>query len=124
TRFLPRLVIEHHAGRTGPASVSEQHLDAAVMLADVSGFTALAERLAAGGAHGAEELTRRLNAYFGPLIDRIVASGGDVVKFAGDALLVLWPASGDPQAAVWRAAHCGQRLQEFSEREQADGPTR
>jgi class 3 adenylate cyclase/tetratricopeptide (TPR) repeat protein len=124
TRYLPRLVIAHHGGRTGPAGVSEQHLDAAVMLADVSGFTALAERLAAEGAHGAEELTRTLNAYFGPLIDRILASGGDVVKFAGDALLVLWPVNGDPEDAVWRAAHCARRLQDFSEREQSDGPTR
>jgi len=38
----------------------------------------------------------------------IDSHGGDVVKFAGDALLALWTAA-DPDAktgAVWRAAYC------------------
>src|SRR5207253_220571 len=111
----------HHRGRTAPRAVpSEQRLAAAVMLADVSGFTKLAERLAQRGPDGAEALTGHLNAYFGPLIELIHAAGGDVVKFAGDALVVLFPV-GDPgggtvgdehlAAATLRAAACGLRLQ-------------
>ena len=70
----------------------EIDLDAsAVLFADISGFTALSERLAAKGADGVEELTQILNAYFGRLIEVIVDHGGDVVKFAGDALLAFWP---------------------------------
>lgn len=62
-----------------------------MLLADISGFTRLSERLAASGPTGTEELTRLLNAYFGPVIDLITRHGGDVVKFAGDALLAVWP---------------------------------
>ena len=41
-----------------------------------------------------EELTQVLNDYFGRLIDLITAHGGDVAKFAGDALLAFWRAAG------------------------------
>ena len=62
-----------------------------VVLADISGFTALAEKLAKlPDGRGTEELSSRLNSYFGRMIDMIYEGGGDVVKFAGDALLVVW----------------------------------
>src|SRR5262249_20380773 len=46
-----------------------------------------------------------LNDYFGQLIALITEHGGDVVKFAGDALLAVWP-SGDLRDATLRAAQC------------------
>ena len=39
---------------------------------------------------GAEQLTRIINRYFQRMIDVIRRHGGDVVKFAGDAMLVLF----------------------------------
>ena len=66
----------------------------AVVFADVSGFTKLSERLAAAAEReggGSESLVAYLNEYFGELIDVVTAHGGDVVKFAGDALLACWP---------------------------------
>ncbi len=63
---------------------------AAALFVDLSGFTALTERLARSGPEGAERLSAILNAYFDPLFDRIGDRGGDVVKLAGDALVALW----------------------------------
>ncbi|MBT6276516.1 MAG: hypothetical protein HOI95_20575, partial [Chromatiales bacterium] len=63
-----------------------------LLFADISGFTQLTEQLAQRGPAGAEELTALLNRYFGTIIDTLEASGGDVLKFAGDALLAVWPA--------------------------------
>ena len=60
------------------------------MSADISGFTALSERLAGLGHEGAEELTDLLNRCFGQMIDGCEERGGDIVKFGGDALLVLF----------------------------------
>ena len=75
------------------------------LFADISGFTALTERLAQQGPAGAETLTHLLNTYFDQLIDLITDSGGDVVKFAGDALIVTFPAQ--PDGGRWaRAVHC------------------
>lgn len=74
-----------------PSGPIAERFPAAVLFADISGFTALTERLAQRGPLGAEQLTQILNTYFKQLIDLIAAHGGDVVKFAGDALLALWP---------------------------------
>lgn len=71
-----------------------QELDAALLFADIAGFTPLTERLARQGAEGPEAIARVLNVYLGRLVEVILAHGGDVVKFAGDALLAMWPASG------------------------------
>ena len=89
-----------------------ERLAAAVLFADISGFTALTERLARTGPAGVEELTELLNDCFGRLVKLVVDHGGDVVKFAGDALLALWPADeagrGDdaPPAAGWPCRRC------------------
>src|SRR5687768_11942057 len=91
-RFVPTFLARRMATHTAPLTEAEsESAYGAVLLAAISGFTALSERLAAKGAEGVEELTRALNAYFGKLIDIITAYGGDVVKFAGDALLAFWP---------------------------------
>jgi len=56
-----------------------------------AGFTPLTEALNTLGAEGVETVTEHLNNYFGTMIDMIAEHGGDIVKFAGDALMVIWP---------------------------------
>jgi class 3 adenylate cyclase len=65
-------------------------IDAALLFVDMSGFTPLTERMCLKGMAGVEELSRHLNRFFGPICDRIYEYGGDVLKFAGDALLVMF----------------------------------
>lgn len=92
---------------------------AAVLFADISGFTSLAERLAAQGPSGAEILILILNDYFGELVDLVYAHGGDIVKFAGDALLAVWSASVSDESLeqlVLRAARCAQAMQDVMRR--------
>ncbi|MEG4578097.1 tetratricopeptide repeat protein [Microcoleus sp. MON1_C5] len=91
----------------------QEHLKAAVLFTDISGFTALTERLAERGPDGAEELTKHLNAYFGQLIELISDRGGDIIKFAGDAMLAIWPATDESLAtATYRAAECSLAILE------------
>lgn len=71
-----------------------RRVEGTLVSADISGFTALSERLAAYGREGAEELTELLNRCFGGMIDVVDAEGGDVLKFGGDALLVLFTGPG------------------------------
>ncbi|HMQ33596.1 MAG TPA: adenylate/guanylate cyclase domain-containing protein, partial [Chloroflexaceae bacterium] len=79
---------------------------AAVLLADVSGFTALTEALGAAGADGVEELTTLLNGYFSRMIGVLEAAGGEVVQFSGDALVALFPADdGAALPTAVRVAH-------------------
>ena len=67
-----------------PGQAARMH--AALLFADVSGFTAMSESLARLGKEGAEELTRVLNGYFAAMIDVVYAYGGQVIKFGGDAI--------------------------------------
>lgn len=122
--FVPRLVIDNLRKRTPPLEAVEQCFDAAVMLADVSGFTRLAEQLEREHASASEELTRILNAFFAPVIEAIERYGGDVVKFAGDALIVLWPADAGVAHAVHAATECGLALQAIARGLQTAGSER
>ena len=83
------------------AEPREQQIAGALLFADIAGFSRLADQLAHNNPAGAEELTALLNDYFGHLIRLVLGHGGDVVKFAGDALLAVWAVKG-------AAAHLGQ----------------
>ncbi len=105
--YVPAMVLRHlvaDGNKLEPCAVS---FHGAVLFADVSGSTALAERLAKRGPGGAEEFSRILNGYFGTIIDVVTAHGGDVVKFAGDGLFALWPADGDALATATQSAAQG-----------------
>ncbi len=75
-----------------------------VLFADVSGYTALCEAMAAKGPTGDEYLAKHLNSYFELLVRTMASQGGDVFKFAGDAMIVLWPPSEDDLTTLTRRA--------------------
>eukprot|EP00644_Phytophthora_capsici_P003352 jgi/Phyca11/79128/gw1.99.107.1 len=83
------------------------------MFADVSGFTAMTESLAARGPVGAEDLAKHLNSYFEQLLRLVSSAGGDVFKFAGDAMLIFWPESKEDtmDSLLRRALQCALRIQ-------------
>jgi class 3 adenylate cyclase len=86
--FVPRRVLPHLTGmqraepRCGP-------LEGVVSFLDVAGFTKLTEKLAQQ-ADGAERLAKIINKLMGQLLGTLTT--GDVIKFSGDAILVLYEA--------------------------------
>jgi class 3 adenylate cyclase/tetratricopeptide (TPR) repeat protein len=115
--YVPVLVTRRLASDPQPlAAPRSDAMSAAVMFADISGFTALTELLARQGPAGVEKVAAGLNDYFGQLIAIIEAHGGDVVKFAGDALTAIWPQTdgedGPPlQRAALQAVDCAMAIQ-------------
>ena len=91
-----------------PESSSAETRNVAVLLVDIAGFT---ERTNKVSGHGAEGLTNFINDCFAVLTDVIVAHSGDIVAFAGDAILAVWDHS-DPAEAVRLAARCGLALRD------------
>ena len=88
TGYLPDVVLRRLARDPSlPTAPVLERFPAAVLFADISGFTRLTEHFARQGPCGAEQVSAHLNAYFEQLIDSIAGHGGDVVKFAGDALV-------------------------------------
>jgi class 3 adenylate cyclase len=84
-RFAPAAL--RRALCTPDAGAVDGSFEAAVLLADVSGFTALASRLAQRGAAGPEALSQLLNASFAAMRREVHGRGGEVERLAGDALL-------------------------------------
>lgn len=122
--YLPRLLLRAIvADPAAPSAPARAELRGALLFADIVGFTSLAERFAGTGPQGVERVTEVLNAAVGPLIACVDAHGGDIVKFAGDALLAFWPAEEPALAeAARQAAGCGLALQRaVAERDPADG---
>src|SRR4051812_749766 len=91
--YAPRLA------REWPASTVAQELEGSLVSVDLSGFTALSERLAAKGRAGAEELVFLISAVFDGLIGAAAERGGDVLKFRGDALLIFFDGPGHERRA-------------------------
>ena len=75
---------------TASSSRRNRSVDAALLFVDVSGYTALTERLAALGRVGSETLTDIVNTCFERLIDDVFAGDGHVLRFGGDALFVAF----------------------------------
>lgn len=96
-------------------------LSGTLLFADVSGFTALSERLARLGPIGAEELTELLNAVFDGMLTEVTAFGGDVLKFGGDAILVLFDGRGHEVRACAAAAGIQAGMRRFRNFETSGG---
>jgi class 3 adenylate cyclase/tetratricopeptide (TPR) repeat protein len=101
--YLARVALDWLATDPDPR---RRTVDGTILFADVSGFTPLTERLARQGKVGAEELTDVLNDIFGRLLAVAAETGGDLVKFGGDALLLLFTGEGHAR----RAAGCAEGL--------------
>ena len=74
---------------------------------DVVGFTTLSERLERLGAVGAELTTAAINAVLAPAVEAVLAAGGDVMTFGGDAISMLITGPDHER----RAARCAADIQ-------------
>jgi class 3 adenylate cyclase/predicted ATPase len=89
-----------------------RELDATCCFVDISGFTALSERLAKRGRVGAEELTEVLNHVFSRMLDVAYSKGGALLKFGGDALLLAYTGDDHPRLAAEGAVAMRAALRE------------
>ncbi|MFV9504893.1 MAG: AAA family ATPase [Oscillochloridaceae bacterium umkhey_bin13] len=110
--YVPALILHRIAGDAAATMAPAiSRFPAAVLFADLSGFTALTEQLARQSPAGAEELTRILDLYFEYLVGVVLGHGGDVVKFAGDGLLALWYGDEPLATLAQRAVQCALGIQ-------------
>lgn len=78
--YVPRL------GRTSTHRFTS--VPAALVFADVSGYTRLTERLSVLGRVGAEIIAEVVDECFTRLIHEVHSVGGEVLRFGGDALFI------------------------------------
>jgi class 3 adenylate cyclase/tetratricopeptide (TPR) repeat protein len=82
--YVPRILL------SWPEDLRHQTVDGTLVHIDISGFTAMSERLAAKGKVGAEEVAGVLTTVFTELLTVAADLGADMLKFGGDALLLLF----------------------------------
>jgi class 3 adenylate cyclase/tetratricopeptide (TPR) repeat protein len=114
--YVSHLVVRRLAADATALAVKKlpiiERYESTVVFADISGFTPLTERMAAKGREGVEKLTGFLNQFFGELVSIVHEFGGDIVKFAGDAVLAHWPSSADAvMHEALQACQCSLALQ-------------
>jgi len=89
-----------------------REVDGSMVFGDVSGFTKMSERLARHGKVGAEEVADAINTCFEQLLDVAYQCGGNLLKFGGDALLLLFTGEGHATRAAHAAVGMRARLRE------------
>jgi len=112
--YLPAPLVDavrRHPDR-GPAWIDS--IEGTLLFADVSGFTALSERLAGLGREGAEQLTDVINRYFRRMLDIALEHGGANLKFGGDALLLLFTDEGHAVRAIGAALAMQRATRRFT----------
>ncbi|MEG5140831.1 MULTISPECIES: adenylate/guanylate cyclase domain-containing protein [unclassified Microcoleus] len=105
--YVPRPVSQ---SPPNPGEVRYQWQTGTLLFTDLAGFTSLLEANAAQGRKGAETLLGVINDYFASMIEIVSKSGGDLLEFTGDALLVQFLAGKHEQDTV-RAVRAGLRMQ-------------
>jgi class 3 adenylate cyclase/tetratricopeptide (TPR) repeat protein len=111
--YIPRLTVRWARRPEAASDIPQsQTLDATMVVGDVSGFTKMSERLARHGKVGAEEIADAINTCFEELLGVANRAGGSLLKFGGDALLLLFDGDGHAIRAAQAAIGMRARLRD------------
>ncbi len=85
-RYLAPDMVARLARNPQPPQLGGEQRELTVMFCDLRGFSGISERLEP------RELTRLINAFFATVTDAVLAQGGTVDKYMGDAVMAFWNA--------------------------------
>ncbi len=119
--FVPRLAVDWL--RDAPGERVRAY-PGTLVFADVSGFTALTEKLSRRGKEGAEEIAGVLDAAFAELVGAAYTYNADLLKWGGDAILLLFRGDEHPLRAVAAARGMQRSLERMRRYRTSAGPVR
>ena len=114
TPYVPNILLDNvilYPYRTVPWI---DPIEGSLVFADISGFTTISEKLAESGKEGAEWLTNIINTYFRMMIDICSEYNGTILKFGGDALLLLFRGRNHATRAVTAAQDMRRVTKKYS----------
>jgi len=122
-RYVSPELAEQIASKRGALELGGELRTITILMSDLRGFSGLSERL------GPKDMIGLLNSYLGAMSEVIVAHGGMINEFIGDAILVFFGLSSDQDEAggadAENALRCGiamqRALRQFSKLELFDG---
>ena len=84
--YVPPTIVSRLADSAAALSLGGEAREVTVMFADLSGFTALSEKV------GPAELMAVTNRYLGYITEIVEKTGGSIDKYIGDAVMAIWGA--------------------------------
>ncbi len=114
SQYLHPSVVEQLLAQPDRLSLGGERREISIFFSDLEGFTALSEKLAP------EALVAFLNEYLTAMTDILLAHGGTVDKYEGDAIIAFWNAPLEQPDHAWRALAaamaCQAKLDAMGER--------
>jgi adenylate cyclase len=96
SRYVSKEVLSDILKNPSALSLGGKEREITVLFSDIRGFTTLSESLPP------HEVVRILNDYFSAMTEEIIAHGGVLDKYIGDAIMAFW---GAPLADALQASH-------------------
>mgnify|MGYP003646807344 FL=1 len=98
SRYLSPALVEKLAHDPSLLKLGGEIREMTILFSDIRGFTAISETMEA------DELTGFMNAYLTPMTEIILARGGTIDKYMGDAIMAFWNAPLDDPDHAGHAA--------------------
>jgi adenylate cyclase len=113
SRYLSPEIVSRIADDPEALALGGDRREITIYFSDIEGFTTISEKLEP------ERLTKLMNRYLGEMTDTILASGGTLDKYIGDAIMAFWnaplPCAGHALVACKAALANQNRLLELAE---------
>src|SRR5438046_4665166 len=105
-RYVNKQVTDYVLERSVPGTVflTGERRHVTMLNSDIAGFSTLSQRMPA------QELVNFLNKYFGRMIDIVLTHGGNIDKFQGDGMLVVFGAPNPMDDHAERAYEAAQAM--------------
>jgi class 3 adenylate cyclase/tetratricopeptide (TPR) repeat protein len=110
--FIPARLAHAQLANPQPGRVGGAFWHGSLLFADLSGFTALSEKLSVLGRQGAEEVSAIISQVFDNLLAEIAAYQGTLLKFGGDALTAFFDADTLGESHPYAAAAAALAMQQ------------
>jgi adenylate cyclase len=117
-KYVPKDVIDTFIENPEKMLVGENRI-ISILFSDIRGFTSISEQLAP------DELVNELNRYFTTMVDIIMARGGIIDKYIGDAIMAFFGAPArhkdDALQSVLAGVEMSEALVEFNAHQRSNG---
>jgi adenylate cyclase len=118
-RYVSPQILDHILAHPEKVHLGGERRDLTILFSDIRGFTSISE------AAQPEEVVEMLNEYLTRMVDILLAHGGTLDKFIGDAVMGFWNAPADDPDHARHAVACAVEMIEetarLRERWEAEG---
>jgi len=88
--YIPEDIISEKIRDQLSPDIKKNIIEGSLLLVDLSGFSNLSDKITKSGKFAPEEILNILNKFFSTILDVTTEFGGILLKFSGDAMLVLF----------------------------------